>query len=252
MTRNLGYFLCATPRSGTTMLCDLLTNTGQAGRPQSYYRRQDIERRARSYGLHADSFASPVDFDQAYLNAVLQEGRGDAGVFGLRIMWGTVAEMAERLRPLRPALRDGALFEDLFGPLTYIHVRRRDKLAQAISLLKAEQTGLWHLAADGSERQRTAPPAHAHYDADRIADLMSELERDDSAWIAFFRENGIEPIEIEYEALAASPRTEVRKILQRLNLPPELAETVVTDTAKMADADSSVWADRFRRERGFS
>jgi LPS sulfotransferase NodH len=234
------------------MLCDLLANTGQAGRPQSYYRGQDIERRARGYGLHADSFANPVDFDRAYLHAVLREGRGDASVFGLRVMWGTIAEMAERLRPLRPALRDGALFEDLFGPLTYVHVRRRDKLAQAISLLKAEQTGLWHLAADGSERQRTGPPAHARYDAGRIAELVSALERDDSAWIAFFSENGIVPVEIEYEELAASPRTEVRKILQRLNLPPELAETAETGTAKMADAASSAWADRFRRERGVS
>ena len=250
MAHELGYFLCATPRSGTTLLCDLLADTGQAGRPQSYYREQDVERRARGYGLHADKFADRVDFDQAYLDAVLREGAGDTGIFGLRIMWGTVAEMAARLRPLRPSLRDAALFEELFGPLVYVHVSRRDKVAQAISLLKAEQSGLWHLAADGSERQRTAPPAQPRYDADRIADLVGELERDDASWSAFFAENRIAPVQVDYEGLAAEPGREVQKILLGLRLPPELAHTVEPATTKMADAESIAWADQFRRERG--
>lgn len=250
MANNSSYFLCATPRSGTTLLCGLLADMGRAGQPQSYYRRQDIERRARGYGLHADQFSDQVEFEQAYLNAVLREGRGHSGIFGLRIMWGSVAEMAERLRPLRPALGDAALFEELFGPLTYVHVSRRDKVAQAISLSKAEQTGLWHVAADGSERQRTAPPALAHYDAGRLAELVAELEQDDCAWSAFFADNEIRPVKIEYEDLAASPRTELRKILQALNLPQDLAETVDAVTSKMADSESSAWGDQFRRERG--
>lgn len=250
MPHELSYFLCATPRSGTTLLCDLLAGTGRAGWPQSYYRRQDIEPRARGYGLHPDAFADGVMFDKAYLDAVLREGAGDTGIFGLRIMWGTVAEMAERLRPLRPSLRDAELFEELFGPLIYVHVSRRDKVAQAISLLKAEQSGLWHLAADGSERQRTARPAQPHYDADRIADLVGELERDDVSWIAFFAENRITPVQIEYEALAAAPRLQLQNILLGLRLPPELAQTVEAGTSKMADAESSAWAERFRRERG--
>ncbi len=76
MAHELGYFICATPRSGTTLLCDLLADTGRAGRPQSYYRRQDLERRARNYGLRADQFADRIEFDQAYLEAVLREGAG--------------------------------------------------------------------------------------------------------------------------------------------------------------------------------
>jgi LPS sulfotransferase NodH len=164
MAHQLAYFLCATPRSGTTLLCDLLGGTGRTGRPQSYYRRQDIERRARAYGIRADDFYGQIDFDRAYLEAVLRDGAGETGVFGLRIMWGTVGEMAERLSWIHPTASTGALFEKVFGPLIYIHVTRKDKVAQAISLLRAEQSGLWHLAADGSERQRAAPPAPVRYD----------------------------------------------------------------------------------------
>lgn len=236
-------------RSGTTLLCDLLAGTGQAGRPQSYYRQQDLERRARGYGLQVDEFADQVDFERAYLTAVLRDGAGETGIFGLRVMWGTVVEMAERLRPLRPDPRDAALFESLFGPLIYVHVSRRDKVAQAISLLKAEQSGLWHLGADGSERQRSAPPAQTHYDADRIAALAGELERDDASWNAFFAEHEIDPVRIEYEALARTPRAEVQKVLLALRLSPELADSVSARTAKMADAESAEWARKFRLER---
>jgi LPS sulfotransferase NodH len=35
MTANLqlAYLVCATPRSGSTLLCEMLRETGQAGRP---------------------------------------------------------------------------------------------------------------------------------------------------------------------------------------------------------------------------
>src|ERR671929_206844 len=33
----LTYLVCATPRSGSTLLCDVLTRTGVAGRPQEYW-----------------------------------------------------------------------------------------------------------------------------------------------------------------------------------------------------------------------
>ena len=249
MAHELGYFLCATPRSGTTLLCDLLSGAGQAGRPQSYYRRQDIERRAAAWGLRPGDFPDPREFDLAYLRAVLRDGTGETGVFGLRIMWGTVGELAERLRWLHPHATTAALFEKIFGPLVYVHVSRRDKVAQAISLLKAEQSGLWHVAADGSERQRAAPPAPVRYDADRIAELVGDLECDDEAWNRFFATHGIAPVRLEYEALADCPRAELQKVLVALRLPPELADSLSAQTSKMADRESVAWAERFRRER---
>lgn len=249
MSHQLAYLLCATPRSGTTLLCDLLGETGQAGRPQSYYRRQDILRRAKGWGLRPDDFADPAAFDRAYLTAVLEEGAGGTGIFGMRMMWGTLAELSERLGPLYAHAVGRALLEEIFGPLIHVHVSRQDKVAQAISLLKAEQSGLWHVGADGSDRQRTAPSAPVGYDADRIAELLSELEHDDAAWEGFFAQYQITPIRIEYEALAKSPRTELRKLLVALSRPEAVADEVMVQTSKMADAESGAWAARFRQER---
>ena len=46
------YLVCATPRSGSTLLCDLLDQTGAAGHPEEYFealRHSGIPRRAHEY-----------------------------------------------------------------------------------------------------------------------------------------------------------------------------------------------------------
>jgi LPS sulfotransferase NodH len=164
-------------------------------------------------------------------------------------MWGTIGEMADRLGALHPGATTAGLFEKIFGPVVYIHVSRRDKVAQAVSLLKAEQSGLWHVGADGSDRQRTPPSGPVHYDSARIAELLGDLEGDDAAWNEFFVRYDIKPVRIEYETLAARPDAEVQKILLALGLPREREGGLTVQTSKMADDQSNAWAERFRREQ---
>src|SRR6266576_2925028 len=37
MQPNISYIICATPRSGSSLLCEALTNTGVAGKPKEYF-----------------------------------------------------------------------------------------------------------------------------------------------------------------------------------------------------------------------
>jgi LPS sulfotransferase NodH len=229
-------------------LCDLLAETGVAGQPGSYYRRQDIANWARLLGV-SEHDPADEEFDRAYLGAVRQAGTGQTGVFGLRLMWETVAELSMRLSALYPGLPDDAArLESAFGRTLYLHLSRADKVAQAISLLRAEQSGLWHLAADGTERERTSPPQPAIYDPDRLSSLVKELEMDDAAWIAWFARHRIEPLWLSYETMAAAPQRTLADILSTLGQNPEIATTINTKTAKMADEISVEWTQRFRRE----
>ena len=251
MTRFSSYIICATPRSGSTLLCDLLAETGVAGHPNSYYRQESILYWARSWDLSMLDLTDNKEFDRSYLAAALRAGTSENGVFGLRLMWGSVAELSTRLGALHPDLHDdAALFERALGETLYIHLSRQDKIAQAVSLLRAEQSGLWHLAADGTERERSSPPQPMVYDADRLSGFLKELEMDDAAWAAFFAHNRIEPMRLTYEAVAAAPQVAVARILSALGREPELASTVTARTAKLADNTSLEWADRFRRESG--
>jgi LPS sulfotransferase NodH len=245
------YIIAATPRSGSTLLCDLLSGTGIAGEPHSYYRREDILDYARKWRVPSPGVIGAPAFERSYLEAVRRAGAAGTSIFGLRIMWRTVAELCARLSAIHPDPPDDAARIGLaFGNPLYIHLSRRDKVAQAVSRLKAEQSGLWHRAADGTERERTAPPAPLVYDADRLAGLVNELELDDAAWSGWFARFGIEPLRLTYEGLAAAPRAALTQVLFELALDPRAAASIDARTARLADETSLEWAYRFREGMG--
>ena len=72
--------ICGTPRSGCTLLCDLLAGSGVAGRPNSFYRRESIAHFAHEFGVPAADGIDGVAFDRAYLDAVRREGKGGTPV----------------------------------------------------------------------------------------------------------------------------------------------------------------------------
>ena len=243
------YVICGTPRSGSTLLCEMLAATNVAGRPNSYFRPQDILYWAERWGVPTGIEA--VDFERLYLSAMLREGSNETGIFGLRLMWSSIAEAARRLNSVNGGEADiAASFEQAFGHTLYIHLSRQDKVGQAISLVRAEQSGLWHLAADGSVLEGTTSPLPVTYDGDRIATVFGELESDDAAWDDFFRTRHIEPLRLVYETVTADPQSALASILEALGRDPDIASTVATGTARMANATSLEWSARFRRDHG--
>lgn len=180
---------------------------------------------------------------------MIREGSAGTGVFGLRIMWPSLADASRRLDAIEGDHADvAARFAKAFGPTLYIHLSRQDKLAQAVSLIRAEQSGLWHRAADGTERERTAPPQTPIYDAARIAEVLNELQSDDGAWTVFFSTRGITPHRLTYETLTANPEKTLTGILSALGQDSKASERMLVQTSKLANAESLEWADRYRRE----
>jgi LPS sulfotransferase NodH len=191
------YILCGTPRSGSTLLCEMLWATRAAGRPNSFFRELDIAEWADAWGVpHPHSFDDAA-FDRAYLEAMVREGSAQTGIFGIRIMWASMADAERRLG--RALGRTGdltELFALAFGQPLYLHVTRKDKVAQAISRVRAEQSGVSHLAADGSVFEGVQSPRPVTYDRARIATLVAQLEKHDEAWERFFSERAIEPLRL--------------------------------------------------------
>jgi LPS sulfotransferase NodH len=247
------YVLCSTPRSGSTLLCEMLAATGVAGRPNSYFRQEDVEAWADAWGVpHPRGIEDPA-FDRDYLVAMRREGSAGTGVFGLRLMWASAVDATRRLDRALSADRDlAASLEAAFGPTLFVHVSRADKVAQAISRLRAEQSGLWHLAADGSVLEGTISPQPVAYDGARIAELVAELERDEVGWRAFFEARGIVPLGLVYEDVAADPSAALARILIALELDPDPARRTPVRTTKIADEESRMWAERFRQEQDTS
>ena len=249
MKHTQSYIICSTPRSGSTLLCDLLADTGVAGRPDSFFRRQSIPWWAHHFNVSIAGWADEHEFDQLYLSAVHQQGSGRTQFFGMRLMWESVGDLSKRLRSLYPGLAsDNASFRSAFGQPFYVYLSREDKVAQAVSRLRAEQTGLWHVAADGTERERLKPGQAPDYDAHGLAEQVVELEGQDAAWMNWFVRQRIQPMRITYEELSTEPQIALASVLSALGLDPAIAETVEPRTSKLADNKSHEWVTRFRAE----
>ncbi|WP_181168779.1 Stf0 family sulfotransferase [Mesorhizobium sp. B2-4-17] len=245
------YIICGTPRTGSTLLCKLLASTRTAGDPHSFYRRRDMSEWVEDWKLPGRDTMGELEFNVAYLNAAIIAGKGGAGkggtdVFGLRLMRENLDELSAILDQIFPGLAsDRARFEMAFGRVLYIHLSRENKLAQAVSLVKARQTGLWHVAPDGTEIERVGLPEQPQYDFQRIKAELTELEAYDRAWNRWFAEQGITPLRVGYERLSADPAAALLGICEALGVRAPNAEDVRPGVAKLADETSLDWMRRY-------
>ncbi|MEM1431334.1 MAG: Stf0 family sulfotransferase [Pseudomonadota bacterium] len=244
------YMICTTPRSGSTLLCRMLAATGIAGQPDSHFHTPSLERWLTVFDIPSDRRETEQDARAAVFAAARRRGSGGAGPFGLRMQRGSFAffiEQAGRLAPSAP--NDLARIEAAFGHTAFVHLTRADKLGQAISRCIAEQSGLWHRNADGTELERSASPAEPVYDADAIARHIGELTSLDREWEEWFAAQRIEPLRLTYETLSARPQACLARVLSALGLDPSPASGVHPPVARLANATNAAWAARYRAER---
>lgn len=275
MQPTCSYLVCATPRSGSTLLCEILAQTSLAGRPKEYFeelRETGLPRRPKEYftghenvELMAmiETFAAPDDMSadelaqshahyREYLAHVLEEGTTANGVFGAKLMWGYFDDFISNVRDI-PDYRQmpvPALLSTIFPNLHYIQVTRRDKVRQAISLWKAIQTWKWRedtLRSSHSIRNQPArPQAPLRFHAGAIDHLIERIEEHEQQWQHFFSETHIQPFRIVYEELVECHEAITRHILRYLDIPhAENMPVAMPQMQRQADALSEDWVDRY-------
>ena len=235
------YILCSTPRTGSTLLCELLTSTRVAGTPHSYFRSQDMATRASEWGL-----LDRGTFEYtAYLDAVRNRTATPNGIVGLRVMWGTLDEILGELRGHDDDRSDVAVLEAALGRLRFVHLYRHDVVGQAISLYRAEQTDYWH------STQPQEPKQAAAYDFREISERVDSLRNDHAAWREWFRSEDITQLSVSYEELDAEPVRTAAQVLEHLGLPTAV-HTMSAPSRKLADETTRQWRERFVNESGAS
>jgi LPS sulfotransferase NodH len=265
MTPERSYLVCATPRSGSTLLCHLLDQTGVAGHPEEYFealRHSGVPRRPHEYfdrQRHANIIErlafrelpdgreptpnplwAPESYDR-YLDWVLHEGMTPNGVFGAKLMWGYLGDFATLLRGI--AGNAGKPVPELlaatFPGLRYVQITREDKVRQAVSLWKAVQTQAWRAKEDD------APKVEPTFSFRAINFLVRQLTAHDASWDAYFLGLGITPLKLTYEELAEAPERVVRGVLDHLGIPaPAHLAIEPTGLKVQADARSEEWVQR--------
>jgi LPS sulfotransferase NodH len=242
------YVLCSTPRTGSTWLCDLLESTGVAGRPASYFRKADESRFAERWGVPRGSDGRYAYSD--FVRAALSAGTSDNGVFGVRIMWGTLDEVLSRLAMISPALRcrDLELLTSAFGDLRFVHLRRLDTVSQAVSLFRAEQTDVWHNTDRTDRPDRPEHGQEPRYEFGGIDGLVRMIEQHTRAWEQWFASVGVRPHPVLYEDLESDPAGVTRAILAFLGLDLPPGRKIVGRHVRLRDQLSAEWVERYRAE----
>jgi len=249
MMRFGSYVICTSPRSGSTLLCKLLAATRVAGNPASYFHGSSVEDWLDELGLPPGTSAPDHDVLKTAFGEAARLGRDGTGVFGLRQQQHYLEFLREKLAIMRPQHRtDKERLESLFGPMLFIHLSRADKLAQAVSYLKAEQSGLWHVAPNGIELERLAPHREPIYDFDAVKGCVEMLTDYDRKWEQWFRLEAIDPLRISYDELSADPKGTLRHVLRRLGLDGAAADGIKPGVKKLADGTSQDWMARYRQD----
>ena len=174
---------------------------------------------ARGFG----SGAEPIRVGPRTAGSNFPDGRWQRNArhrsFGLRLQRHSFEFFIEKLCVLFPGhSKDVARFQAAFGRTLFVHLTRRDKVAQAVSYVRARQTGLWHAAPDGTELERLSPPREPVYDASEIRACFEEMTAQDFNWGRWFVASEIDPLRITYEELSAAPTKALWTMLDRLGL----------------------------------
>jgi LPS sulfotransferase NodH len=287
MQPDRSYLVCATPRSGSTLVCHALAETGVAGKPEEYFealRYSGRPRRPEEYFLGVEDQSirdhlgersigseppprsplwSRAAYDR-YLEWALDAGTTPNGVFGAKLMWGYLGDFVSLLRNV-PSYRDLPLADLLltvFPQVTFVRVIRANKLRQAVSLWKAVQTATWRenqanakatsVEDDGSPPYKSfieehRPQLRFHFGA--IDHLLNQILFEEASWDAFFEHTGIKPILVLYENFEADYETSTLHLLERLDLSPPADFDFEPRMKRQSDGVNDDWAKRYSELR---
>ena len=227
------YLLCCVQRSGSWLLAHSLADTGIAGIPRDYFDEAEYNQNSDAWGT--DGF-SP------YLAAVRSRATTPNGVFGTKMMWNDFGPFRDALRREGPysQLSDPRMLAAAFPGITYIWLRREDKIRQGISWWRAVVTDQW--AVRQGEQRRTA-----ELELGRILTLVRYAEDCERGWRDWFERHGVHPLEVTYEQLVRDRLTVVNSVLRHLGVPPlSSAELPLARYVQQADELTNHWVPLIR------
>jgi trehalose 2-sulfotransferase len=232
-----GYLLCATPRTGSTLLCSLLASTGVLGRPESYFRLEDEAWYCERWGLATDR-GQARDY-RAFVRSARTAATTDNGVLGIRIMWESLDRPLAHLRQERD-VSDVAVLRRGLGDLCFVWLRRLDVIGQAVSWSRADQTGYWH--------QGDTVSGEPTLDLERLRERHATIEAHNQEWADWFDRHGVAPLAVTYEELVGDRSAVVDRIAAQLGVTLPEGRQPASAHRRQADQLNAAWAAALRSD----
>ena len=222
------YAILITPRSGSTFLTHALSKTKRIGTPQEWFNKDSLPK------IITGSGATDL---HTYIDFLLRSKKTDNGVFGVQFSW-----------PQFNMLTSAIDFQEhVKKPIIWFSLRRRNVVAQAVSLHMAVETGIFHSyelrSGDGGKFEAVS------YSRTKIKNFLKTLVDQESAIERYFAQHNIAPVEMFYEDVTRSERAAIdlfRNVL-RVRYSPAAAD--LKNPISRVSTDINVqFEKRFRTE----
>lgn len=227
------YLIVGDMRTGTSLLCGMLEDTPEAGKPREYI---------HPYWGWKESLDDYVDWIRHD-----QPGR----VVGIKMFWNHLAGLIDSGNGW---LFDGSSIDHLdllvramgARKTKWIFMTRNSKSRQAASVLRAETANRWSCPA-GEQRAAISLPRTAEAAA-RVEELKQSFLWSETEWNRYFKARGIMPLRITYEQFTASELAiaeTYRMVCSFLGVQPN--EQPAVPLKKQAGREVEEWIEWYRR-----
>ncbi|MGC9451889.1 MAG: Stf0 family sulfotransferase [Oceanipulchritudo sp.] len=230
--------ICALPRSGSNLLCEALGSTKRLGNPDEWLNQDRFHWNCSRFGL------SPDVSIEGMIQALQRETRTLNGVFAHKILMYSYTWLIGELQalPQNRGLSEPDLLEKYFPGLRLLHIRRKDRLGQAISLVKAIQSEIWHF--NNRKRGEAGP---IHFSWTEIRAMLDDLEEQERNWKQVLDSLGKPCLEILFEDLVQNRTETVNRVIDFLGIdcPAYAPETGKPVHRPTRDSTNRRWRERF-------
>lgn len=215
--------IASTPRSGSHMLGHMLQQTGLFGVPFEYAMPDNLEVWKRKLGTKG--------LDDT-LDAIMWRRTTRNGVFCIKLHY----EHLQTFGGLAEALRR-------FPNPRLVRIVREDVLAQAISFVKASQTGIWLHGQAGN-------PDAASYDREAIHAALQKVVLDNASWSYDIAHAGLRAPTVIFEELLADLPSCARKVADHVGVAfDETSTPLAAATTRQSDkSERDTWKARYLSE----
>lgn len=203
---NLLYFIATIPRSGSGWLVHMLRNTEVVGYPDEY-------------------------FNDDHIYQKTWNELKDEPIVGIKL---TDSAFNQHHKTIDPCI---------FSSAKYIFLKRKNKLEQAISGYRAEETRIWNVQNEVSRKEYDK--CSVTFSEKRILRILRVYKNSEVWWEKWFRNNNVVPLRVWYEDILENPEKEVRSIIKFLGKKAPKNLKLKTELQVLRDARTDSWVRYF-------
>jgi len=208
-----------TMRCGSNFLCEHLRANG-IGDPVEYLQ--------YPFGVANRQFYDDLGVDYGdftgFLDALI-ENKSVNDIFSVKIAWDHKNAFLDAIKKIDSSIDS---LEDFFPGARWLFLRRHDKVAQAISLWKAQKTGVW--VAKNSSMPVKEKPEYKFFE---ILDSLMHILVEDLFWERYFYERKIDPLTLYYEDYVQNVKNAVLMVARYLGVSEQLRLSEPNDIASV-------------------